>query len=66
MLCPHLTHNPVMVNNWHIIAEGYAHVVTPSHWVYVYFVTFQMLAVAVAFNVLGAIFVNAFIAKVGC
>ncbi|CAN0165551.1 unnamed protein product, partial [Phaeothamnion confervicola] len=53
----------LVVNNWYIIAAGYAEFSPLGRWCYLYFLSFQIVGVMVALNVLTAIFINAFNAK---
>ena len=48
----------LVVNNWNVIAEGYYEL--SGGWAYVFFVSFNCLAVTVAMNVMTAFFINAF------
>ena len=51
----------MVVNNWQVIASGYAAVY--GSYVYVLFVLFNLLVVTVALNVFTAFFISAFMVK---
>ncbi|CAM9220735.1 unnamed protein product, partial [Discosporangium mesarthrocarpum] len=52
----------LVVNNWNVVISGYVQVSPLGRWTYVFFMSFIILAVTVALNVLTAIFMNAFTA----